>query len=189
MANDKLTNKQEGFSQDIASGRFDYDWLSYEANYNCKGMSQNAIYVETCRLLQNPKVALRVAELRQGTVKRNEVTINKVLEQLANWLLFDPLDITDEKTDCVKRLADMDKRARMSLSEIHVQELWEMIPLESNPKVKIKTKVGELKKIKFIDKRAVSDQFMKKFGAYTNQENDLSSNLDAIKDLIETIRK
>ena len=184
---DQLTNMQEGFSQDIASCKFDYDWQSYENNYNTKKMSKNAIYVETCRLLQNPKVSLRIEELRKATVKRNEVTIDQVLEQLANWLLFDPLDITDPDTDCVKKLKDMDKKSRMSLAEIHVQELWGKVVGDDG---KMHTeKIGELKKIKFIDKRAVSDQFMKKFGAYVNQGDGLSDNLEAIRDLITEIKK
>jgi phage terminase small subunit len=187
MASDKLTNMQEGFSRDIASGRFQYDWQSYENNYSTKNMSKNSIYVETCKLLQNPKISQRIEVLRKETVKRNEVTIDEVLEQLANWLLFDPLDITDMDTDCVKQLKSMDKKARMSLAEIHVQELWGKEPGDDGKMHTVK--IGELKKVKFIDKRAVSDQFMKKFGAYVSNDNDSSSSLDAVRELVKELKK
>ena len=186
MANNTLTEKQENFCQYVSQGETYAE--AYRNSYpSSKKWKNEAVWVKSSELMTNGKVLVRIEELKKATIKRNEVTIDQVLEQLANWLLFDPLDITDEKTDCVKRLADMDKRARMSLSEIHVQELWGKVLGEDG---KMHTeKTGELKKIKFIDKRAVSDQFMKKFGVYANQENDLSSNLDAIKDMIETIRK
>ena len=189
MASDKLTPKQEGFSQDVASGKFDFDWLSYKANYSTKGWSMNAIYVETCKLLQHPKIILRIAELRKEAIARNQVTVDQVLEQLANWLLFDPLSIIDEETECVKSMKSIEKKDRMSLAEIQVTELWGFEPSVTDPKKKVKVKTGELKKIKFVDKRATAEMFMKKFGQYVSEQNDIASNLDAIKDIIESVKK
>jgi len=188
MASDKLTAKQNAFAEDIGNFKYDYDWLAYEANYDCKKMSKNAIYVETCRLLQNPKIALRIKEIREQTVKRNHVTVDEVLNELANWIRFDPLSIVDPDDDSIKRLADMPKEARMSLAEIHVQELFEMLPNESGSG-KVRTKIGELKKIKFYDKTKVADMFMKKFGEYLPDKDGLSSSLEAIRDIIEGLKK
>lgn len=181
-----LTLKQEGFAQCVAAGDTYAD--AYRGNYAVKNMSANSIYVESSRLMENPKVALRVKELRERTAVRNEMTLDKVLEQLANWLMFDPVNFIDEETDCVKRLADMDKNTRLCLTDqIQVQELWANEPNLDGKMVR--AKIGEIKTVKFMDKRAVSDQFLRKFGAYIADKSDISDNLDAIKELIDSIKK
>jgi len=187
MGNSKeLTARQENFCQYVAQGKTYAD--AYRNSYpSSKKWKNEAVWVKSSELMTKGKVKVRIEELKRDTVKRNEVTIDQVLEQLANWLLFDPLDITDEENDTVKRLVDMDKKARMSLAEIHVQEIWGM-KLGDDGKMH-KTKTGELKKIKFIDKRAVSEQFMKKFGQYVNEDNSVSSNLEAIRELIKEVKK
>jgi phage terminase small subunit len=182
---DKLTDKQEKFCQFVAEGDTYAD--AYRKSYNAKKMGVNTIYVKSSELMNNGKVTVMIAELKKAAIKRNEITIDQVLEQLKNWLLFDPLDIVDEETESVKSLKDMSKEARMSLSEIHVQEIWGN---EENPDgKKIRQKIGELKKIKFIDKRATADMFMKKFGEYIEKNQETSSQLDAIKEIINAIKK
>lgn len=183
--NDTLTDKQEGFAQDVARGETYAD--AYRNNYATDGWKIESIWVNSSKLMAYAKVAQRVSELKQKAIERNEVTLDKVIEELSNWLMFDPLDIVDPETDCVKRLADMDKRVRMSLAEIHVSEMWGTE--ENFDGKKVRTKIGELKKIKFVDKRATAEMFMKKFGAYINEKDNLSDNLDAIKKIIEAAKR
>ena len=57
-----LTQKQENFSLDILQGLS--ETAAYENHYGVNNMSKGAIYVEACRLRANPKVALRIEELR-----------------------------------------------------------------------------------------------------------------------------
>jgi hypothetical protein len=161
---------------------------AYKEAYDVgKKTSPNTIYVKSSRMMDETKISLRIEELKKGAIKRNQITLDQVLIQLKNWLLFDPLELIDEKTEAVKSLKDMSKEARMSLAEIHVQEIWGSV---ENPDGKsVRTKIGELKKLKFIDKRAVSDQFMKKFGAYVQDKSEVSNNLEAIKEIIETMKK
>lgn len=185
MAKDKLTAKQEAFCQYVAGGDTYAD--AYRKAYDAKKMGTNTIYVKASQFMDQDKIRVRVDEVRKEVVERNHVTIDEVLNELANWIRFDPLDIVDPDTDAVKRLADMDKRARMSLAEIQVTELFENVPNIDGKKER--TKVGELKKIKFVDKRATAEMFMKKFGQYVDEKNDVSSNLDAIKEIIEQIKK
>lgn len=188
MASKKLTPKREKFCVDIASGKFDFDYQAYEAHFSTANMSKNSIYTETFKLMQVPEVALKIKELREEAVERNQVKVDEVLRELANWLRFDPLDIIDPETEALKPLKEMSKASRMSLGEIHVQELFEMLPNESG-NGKSKTKVGELKKIKFYDKTKVADMFLRKFGEYIAESNDLVSNIDAMKELINELRK
>lgn len=188
MANkkDKLTDKRDKFAQYVAEGDT-YAEAHRKAFPASRKWKLNSLYCESSKLMDDPKVLQRVEELKKDAVKRNQITLDQVLEQLTNWILFDPLDLIDEETEAVKSLKDMKKEARMSLAEIHVQEIWGMS--ETPDGKKIKEKIGELKKIKFIDKRAVSDQFMKKFGAYVDKGEDAGSNLEAIKEIIEAIKK
>lgn len=63
-----LTAKQEAFAQGIADG---LDQASaYRAAYNAENMSDPAIYVEASRIMDNPKVALRVKELKDALAER-----------------------------------------------------------------------------------------------------------------------
>lgn len=63
-----LTAKQEAFAQGIADG---LDQASaYRAAYDVENMADPAIYVEASRLMDNPKVALRVKELKDALADR-----------------------------------------------------------------------------------------------------------------------
>ena len=57
-----LTPKQEKFASCIADGMTQAD--AYRAAYSAGKMSMGALHVEASKLLDNPKVALRVQELR-----------------------------------------------------------------------------------------------------------------------------
>jgi phage terminase small subunit len=57
-----LTPKQEKFAQCIADGMTQAD--AYRAAYNASKMSEGALHVEASKLLDNPKVSLRVKELK-----------------------------------------------------------------------------------------------------------------------------
>jgi len=137
--------------------------------------------------MSDDKVSLRVKELQEEFKKRNHVTLEQVLEQMSNWIMFDPLDIVDPDTDCVKSLKLMDKNVRMSISEIQVQELFDSVP-SPDGMGKVRAKIGELKKVKFVDKRGTAEMFLKKFGAYAEDRSNLSDNLDAIKEIIEAVK-
>jgi len=57
-----LTVKQEAFCQAILSGMSQSG--AYRASYNVKRMKGNAVDVEASRLVDNPNVSLRIAELK-----------------------------------------------------------------------------------------------------------------------------
>lgn len=176
----KITDKQEKFAYSIATGEFKHNWEAYEAHYDTSKMSQNAIYVEACRLIQNPNVALRIKEIQEETEKRNQATLDEVLNMMADWLRFDPLEMFDDY-DCVKSIKDLPKHIRTSISEIQVQEQYKNT---SEGKVKI----GEVKRIKFIDKRATADMIMKKSGAYVERKEIRVDGSDELKDIIGGIK-
>ena len=55
---------------------------AYRQAYNAENMSNEAIGVEACRLLDNPSVSLKVKELKSGHIKRHELTIDDLVAEL-----------------------------------------------------------------------------------------------------------
>ena len=62
MTQAKLTAKQEAFAQGIADGLGQAD--AYRMAYDAEGMKDESIYPQASKLIKNPKIATRVAELK-----------------------------------------------------------------------------------------------------------------------------
>lgn len=62
MTDVKLTAKQEAFAQAIADGLGQAD--AYRFAYNAENMKDESVYPQASKLMKNPKVATRVAELK-----------------------------------------------------------------------------------------------------------------------------
>jgi len=176
-----LTQQQEAFAQSIGSGEFEFNWMSYEKCYSTKNMSKNSIYVEACKLQQNPKVALRIKEIQEATVKRNQVTLDEVLNEMALWLRFNTKSLFDEN-GCMKPIQDMTDEEASSIASYECVEMFENIDRK-------KELVGYLKKVRLLDKRAVAEMFLKKFGAYITTLKLDVEDLSHIKDLLDGIKK
>lgn len=71
MSNIKLTYKQELFCQSVTNGETLKD--AYMRAYSAQSMSMGALYVEAHRLATNPKITLRIEQLRAE------------LAQVTNW--------------------------------------------------------------------------------------------------------
>lgn len=175
-----LTPQQEKFAQLVSEGNTYAD--AYRESYNVDSKTKiESIWQSSSRVMSDVKVQSRVKELQEENKKKNQVTLSEVLEEMAAWLRFDPADVMDE-ADCVKSIRQLPKEVRKSISEIRVQELYTNID-------NVKTKIGEVKNIKFIDKRATADMFLKKFGAYiTNVKLDVED-MSHLKDLLNGISK
>ena len=86
-----LTPKQEAFVQNIIQGMNQAD--AYRSAYNCKNMSDNAIYVNASKLAADDKVALRIKELRDQLAKPSIMTAQERLEWLTQRIDDDEVDI------------------------------------------------------------------------------------------------
>jgi phage terminase small subunit len=62
MPHVKLTAKQEAFCQGIADGLGQAE--AYRAAYDADNMKENSVYVQASKLMKNPKIAQRIADLR-----------------------------------------------------------------------------------------------------------------------------
>ncbi len=75
-----LTPKREKFAQGVASGMSQAE--AYRVAYSAANMSPAAIWVESGRLMDNPAVSLRVAELRAPAVEKVGITLESHLRDL-----------------------------------------------------------------------------------------------------------
>lgn len=75
-----LTIKQENFAQAYVETSNASE--AYRRAYNAEKMGENSIGVEACRLLDSPKVALRVEELKSQHAKRHAITIDDIHRML-----------------------------------------------------------------------------------------------------------
>lgn len=62
MPHVNLTAKQEAFCQGIADGLGQAD--AYRAAYDAEDMKENSVYVQASKLMKNPKITQRIAELK-----------------------------------------------------------------------------------------------------------------------------
>ena len=87
-----LTEKQERFVQGIIEGKTQAE--AYRSAYNCKNMSDNAIYREASLLVDNQKVAQRIKELREQMMKPSIMTAQQRLEYLTRVIKGEEVEET-----------------------------------------------------------------------------------------------
>ena len=90
----KITTKQEGFAQSTLVE--DNASEAYRKNYNTKGMNAASINREAQRLMDNPKVATRIAELKVRREEKTGVDAEWLLKRLALEAEADVADLYDD---------------------------------------------------------------------------------------------
>ena len=76
----KLTPKQEKFCQSFIETENGSE--SYKKVYNVEKMSDGSVYVEVSRLFDNPKITLRLEQLRAKHAEDNSVTVKSLTDEL-----------------------------------------------------------------------------------------------------------
>ncbi|MEN6621971.1 MAG: terminase small subunit [Smithella sp.] len=175
----KVTPQQEKFCQNVAAGKSQAE--SYRIAYpKSKKWKDEAVWVNSSRIMNEANVLLRIDELREKHLKRNEVTLDEVIKEMAKWLRFNLKSII--KADgTMKSFEEMTEDEAACIAEFQIEEIWE-------GRGENREMIGYLKKVKLIDKRAVSDQFMKKFGAYATKLKFDDDDLEHLKDLVKEIK-
>lgn len=167
-AKDTLTAKQEAFAFAVGYESKSYS-QAYRENYSTKKMTARAIWIEASKLANNPKVSLRIDELRRlrkkelsrvitWNYKKAEDVLNKVLQKNMNDLirtekLGQPVEKVTSSAilDTVKLLNNLYEKVTHDFSELETMKMKaEVSYLES--KAKAVSEVGnnqddELKRI------------------------------------------
>jgi len=55
---------------------------AYRLSYEAEKMSANAVSVEASRMLDSPKISLRIKSLQEPIIQRHKVTIDSLLDEL-----------------------------------------------------------------------------------------------------------
>jgi hypothetical protein len=109
-----LTAKQEAFAQAIADGMTQAD--AYRTAYDAESMSDNAIYVEASKLIDNPNVAQRVKELKDALADRVLWTREMSVKALVQTFKESSGSV---KVACVKELNQM--HGYNEATKVHVE--------------------------------------------------------------------
>lgn len=171
----KLTGQQEKFAVGIASGKTQADAYR-EAYPKAKKWKDEAVYVEASRLLDNPKVSLRLKELRERLAGLGIASAERVLLEATRIALFDPRNLFfDDGTP--KPIAALDDDTAAALAGLDVMEEFD----GSGDDRKF---VGYTKKYKVADKNAALEKLFKHHGLY---EFDNRQKMDPLAELLKAV--
>ena len=171
----KLTGQQEKFAVGVASGKTQAD--AYRDAYpKAKKWKDDAVYVEASRLLDNPKVSLRLKELRERIAGLGIASAERTLLEATRIALFDPRNLFfDDGTP--KPITALDDDTAAALAGLDVVEEFE----GSGEDRKF---VGYTKKYKVADKNSALEKLFKHHGLY---ERDNQQKTDPIADMLKSI--
>lgn len=175
-----LTPQQEKFAQLVAAGNTYAD--SYREAYKVSEKTKiERVWETSSRLMADSKVSARVKEIQAQRLKENEVTLQEVLKELSEWLRFNVKTIF--KTDgTMKQLHEMTDQEASCIASYEVVELF-------GGSGENKAQIGQLKKVKLIDKQAAADKFLRYFGAYIDNHKITVEDLSYLDDILNKIKK
>ena len=160
---DTLTPKQEAFARaylETASAS-----AAYRKAYDASGMQDPSIYVEASKLMANPKLALRIAELQEATAKRHNVTVDRIIRELALIgfaNMMDYMRVTPDGAAYVD-FSELTREQAAAISEVTSETYVEGRGEEA---VSVKRT-----KFKLSDKRAALVDLGKHLGMFVEQKN------------------
>jgi phage terminase small subunit len=166
MANE-LTQKQEAFAQKMAELSFDSKDATANASdayrfcYSTGKMKPETIHREAYALLQNPKVAARIDELKARHLKRHDISVDRVLAEYAKLAFLDIRKALDDNGH-LKPISELDDDTAAAIAGLEVESLYE-------GRGENREHVGTLKKIKLSDKKGALDSIARHLGMFTDK--------------------
>jgi phage terminase small subunit len=157
----KLTPKQEKFCLVYLEAGNASE--AYRQAYQAGRLSEAALAVEASRLLDHPKITLRLAELRLAAQQRNDITVDKIIRELALIGFSNMLDYVTPQADGTV-FVDLSKLTRAqaaAIGEVTVEEYMEGRGEDARPVKRVKFKLS--------DKRAALVDLGKHLGMFPTQ--------------------
>lgn len=152
----KLTVKQEAFAQ--ACLVCDTESDAYRKAYKADKMKPNSVHRQAFALSNNPKVAARIAELKEQRNKRNAVNADYVLKRL---VAIDEMDVTDILDDAgnIKPIREWPVCWRRTISGLDIAEIMSGDTQTVLKKIKWPDKVKNLELLgKHVNVQAFKEQ-------------------------------
>ena len=81
-----LTPMQEKFCQEVAKGSTYSE--AYRLSYGAENYNQNSLNVQASKMMSDPKILLRVDELRSINAERNAVTVESITKELNEQIVL-----------------------------------------------------------------------------------------------------
>jgi len=148
---------------------------AYRIAYDAEASNSNTVAVEACRIHSNPKVALRIKQLRQEAWERNKIHIDELIQSLAGMVRFDIADLYDEDGR-MRPLHQIPIEARQMISQLDTDELFTTIDGQREV-------IGHTKKVRTINKLDAVEKLMRYFGAYEKDNEQSKARPMVILDL------
>src|SRR6478736_4081569 len=98
-----LTEKQEGYAQDVAKGATLSD--AYRKNYDCDNMSTASVYTAASKLLDHPSVSSRVRSLMEIREKKTHaIDASRIRQHVFDRLMVESVDDGNPAASRIKAL-------------------------------------------------------------------------------------
>lgn len=149
---------------------------AYETVYNAK---KNVAGANGSRLLENAEITKRIKKLTQDRLDRLRITQDRTLAEIARLAFVDISKIFNEDGS-LKPIKNWPKDARRAVSSIEVEELYDH-------EDKRKISIGQVKKVKFVDKKGSLELLGKNLKLFTEKVEH--SGKITLEDLVAASRK
>jgi len=178
-ADGKLTAQQDKFALGVASGKTQAD--AYREAYRAGKMTAKQIHEEASKLASRPKVAQRIAELKERITNTGIASASRVLLEASRLATFDPRKLFfDDGTP--KPITALDDDTAAALAGLEVVEEFE----GSGEDRKF---VGYTKKYKVADKNSALEKLFKHHGLYEKDHEQASNPLTELVKAINAAAK
>ncbi len=151
------------------------------------GYAEKSAEVQASQLLRKPKVRAAVDAALAARSERVQVTTDEVLREFKRLALVD-IGQAFTPEGALKPLAEMDVDVRRSIASIEVDETWvDGKDEDGKPKRYL---VGQLRKVKFWDKKGALDSLAKHKGMFIERvEHSASASLEELILAVRTVKK
>lgn len=181
MGHSKLTAKQESFAQDIANKKYKFHWEAYAANYNSQTNSKNSLYVKSCELLANSKVAVRIAEIEAKIKAKEKLTLDEILVRLAKRNEIDIRGLLNDD-GTFKKISELTEDQAIFITGFKVTEIW-------GKGDDAGTQLGRTVDVKIESFKDIMDMLIRNHGGYAKDKESATDNLELLRDIVEGIKK
>lgn len=169
-----LTPKQENFC--LAYLETGNASEAYRRSYNTAKMKPETVCRNAKGLLDDTKIAARIAELRKPIEEAVQIDLTRVVRELVRLATFDPRKLLNADGS-PKPINELDDDTAAAVAGLDMLEQFE-------GQGKDRVFVGYVKKYKIADKNAALDKLMKHLGGY---EKDNRQKSDGVLALLQAV--
>jgi len=168
----KVTKKQQRFAQLIVQGKSQAD--AYEIAYNPNNKQRAVMRTNGCNLCRNPRVKMKIEEIRNEILQKGVATIEKIEKELAHIAFDDIKNYLSFRTE--KQVVAWDEENNPVFEYRHIIELKnsEHIDTRAVAEVSLSNQGGF--KFRLSSKDAALDKLAKIKGMYIERTENYNHN-------------